>query len=133
MQLLPLKAALAIAAVTHVALNARSALIRRPIQEKALAMHLQVAERYLEPLLQALVRHTILKSTRGPRGGYDLAREERRITADDIVRAASTLTDRDWTPLADSALLTSVMPLLGQAEHAFSDALAKAKFKSAMV
>jgi len=35
-------------------------------------------------VLQALVRHGILKGTRGPRGGYELAREQRRITADDI-------------------------------------------------
>ena len=38
------------------------------------------------PVLQALVRHGILKGVRGPRGGYELARERRRITAGDIVR-----------------------------------------------
>ena len=36
--------------------------------------------RHLETLLQELVRARILKGTRGPRGGYELARERRRIS-----------------------------------------------------
>jgi DNA-binding IscR family transcriptional regulator len=77
-------------------------------------------------VLQALVRHGILKGTRGPRGGYELAREQRRITADDILRAAGTADDMNGAPLAGSALLNKVViPALGQAEHAFADALAR--------
>src|SRR5262245_53090091 len=57
-----------------------------------------LSERYLEPVLQALARHDIVKGTRGPRGGYQLAREERRITADDIFRAAGTAAEMDCTP-----------------------------------
>jgi uncharacterized protein YjbJ (UPF0337 family) len=76
-------------------------------------------------LLQALVHHGILKSNRGPRGGYELAREQRRITADDILRAAGTAAETECTPFAGSALLnTVVMPAVAQAEHAFSAALA---------
>ena len=45
----------------------------------------------LEPVLQALVRQGILRGVRGPRGGYELAREQDRITADDILRAAGTV------------------------------------------
>ena len=41
---------------------------------------------------------------RGPRGGYELARERRRITAGDIVRAAMTATGEDAVPpLPESA------------------------------
>jgi len=77
-------------------------------------------------VLQALVRHGILKGTRGPRGGYELAREQRRITADDILRAAGTDDDMNGMPLAGSALLNKVvMPALGQAEDAFAAALAR--------
>src|SRR5262249_58326508 len=62
----------------------------------------------------------------GPRGGYELAREQRRITADDIVRAAGTAEEINGPPHASSALLNrAVMPALGQAEHAFSTALAR--------
>ena len=84
MPLLLNKGALAIAAVVAIALNARGG----PIRSKTLARRLALPERHLEPMLQAMARHGILKSTRGPLGGYELAREQRRITADEILRAA---------------------------------------------
>src|SRR6266545_2187007 len=112
MPLLPRKGILAIAAVIDIALNSRG----RPVAAKALATRHRLPPRHLEPVLQALVRHGILKGTRGPRGGYELAREQRRITAEEINGAS----------LANSALLSKVvMPALGEAEHAFSAALAR--------
>ena len=75
--------------------------------------------RHLEPVLQALVRHGILEGIRGPRGGYELARERGRITADDILRAAGTADELDGAELAESQLLSEVvMPALVQAEKA---------------
>jgi DNA-binding IscR family transcriptional regulator len=72
------------------------------------------------------VRHGILKGIRGPRGGYELAREQRRITADDILRAAGTDDDLNGVSLIGSILLNKVvMPALEQAEHAFSATLAR--------
>jgi Rrf2 family transcriptional regulator, iron-sulfur cluster assembly transcription factor len=122
MPLLLSKGALAVVAVIEIALNARTA----PIQSKALAKRLGLPERHLEPVLQALARHDILESVRGPRGGYQLAREERRITADDILRATDKTAEMDCTSLADSALLKSVvLPVLRQAEEAFSAELAR--------
>jgi Rrf2 family transcriptional regulator, iron-sulfur cluster assembly transcription factor len=122
MPLLPRKGVLAITAVIDIALNARG----RPVAAKALATRHSLPPRHLEPVLQALVRHGILKGVRGPRGGYELARERRRITADDILRAAGTADDINGTSLADSILLNEVvMPALGEAEHAFADALAR--------
>ena len=57
---------------------------------------------------------------RGPRGGYELAREQRRITADDILRAAGTVDDRTTRRSDDSALLGKVvMPALAHAEAGF--------------
>src|ERR1700750_2505142 len=87
MSLLPHKGALAIAAVLDIAPSARAP----PVAPKALATRHRLPPRHLEPVLQALVRHGILKGTRGPRGGYELAREQRRITADDILRAGGTV------------------------------------------
>ena len=122
MPLLPRKGALAIAAVIDIAVNARG----RPVAAKALASRHRLPPRHLEPVLQALVRHGILKGTRGPRGGYELAREQRRITADDILRAAGTVEDGSEAPLSGSTLLSDVVaPALAQAEHAFSTALAR--------
>ncbi len=82
--LLPRRALLAIAAVVDVATHARPS----PVAAKALAARHDLPPRHLETLLQALVRANILKGVRGPRGGYELSRERRRISAGDIVRAA---------------------------------------------
>jgi Rrf2 family transcriptional regulator, iron-sulfur cluster assembly transcription factor len=122
MPLLPRKGVLAIAAVIDIALHARG----RPVAAKALAGRHRLPPRHLEPVLQALVRHGILKGIRGPRGGYEIAREQRRISVDDILRAAGTSEDLEETPAAESALLARVvMPALAQAEQAFSSALAR--------
>ena len=122
MPLLPHKGILAIAAVIDIALHARD----RPVAAKALAMRHRLQSRHLEPVLQALVRHGILKGVRGPRGGYELAREQRRITADDILRAAGTVDDIGEAPRTGSSLLSKVViPALAQAEQAFSGALAR--------
>ncbi len=84
MLLLSKRSLLGIAAVVDVALHARNG----PVAAKALAGRHNLPPRHLETLLQSLVRAGILKGMRGPRGGYELARERRRITAADIVRAA---------------------------------------------
>src|SRR5882757_4937462 len=120
MSLLPRKGVLAITAVIDIATHARN----QPVAAKALAERLGLPARHLEPVLQALVRSGILKGRRGPRGGYELGREQQDITADDILRAAGTLDDDEAT-MTGSALLTQVIaPTLAQAEQALSDALA---------
>ena len=122
MQLLPRKGILAITAVIDIALHARSG----PVAAKALATRHRLPPRHLEPVLQALVRHGILKGIRGPRGGYELAREQRRITADEILRAAGTVDDIDAKPINGSNLLDQVViPALSEAEQAFAAALSR--------
>src|SRR3954462_7811757 len=123
MALLSRKGLLAIAAVIDVALHGRG----RPVSAKALAARHALPARHLEPVLQALVRVGILKGIRGPRGGYELARERRRITTDDILRAAGTIEDAsDPAATAGSSLLNEVViPAIGQAERAFSVALSR--------
>jgi Rrf2 family iron-sulfur cluster assembly transcriptional regulator len=125
MPLLPRKGILAIAAVLDIALNSRG----RPVAAKALATRHRLPPRHLEPVLQALVRHGILKGIRGPRGGYELAREQRRITADEILRAAGSAEEAEEAEevaISDSHLLSKVViPALDQAEHAFASALAR--------
>ena len=122
MPLLPRKSVLAIAAVTDIALNARN----HPLSGKALTKHHHLPSRHLEPVLQALVREGILRGVRGPLGGYVLAREQRRITAADILRAARTADDESEEPVSGSALLVDVVgPALAKAENAFSNALSR--------
>jgi Rrf2 family protein len=120
MPLLPRKGILAIAAVIDIAMNARG----RPVAAKALAARHHLPPRHLEPVLQALVRDGILKGIRGPRGGYEIAREHRRITADDILRAADTANEEGDPPAGGSPLLAHVVvPALAEAEQSFSTAL----------
>jgi Rrf2 family protein len=122
MALLSRKGLLAIAAVIDVALHGKG----RPVSAKALAVRHSLPARHLEPVLQALVREGILKGIRGPRGGYELARERKRITADEILRAAGTIEDDSEPALTGQGLVNDVVrPAVVQAEKAFSIALGK--------
>jgi len=122
MLLLPRKGVLAIAAVLDIAMNSRG----KPVAAKSLANRHHLPPRHLEPVLQALVREGILRGVRGPRGGYELARSESDIGADEILRAAGSVEDSDDPPHADSALLANiVVPALSRAEEKFSEALAR--------
>jgi Rrf2 family protein len=84
--LLSRRSLFAVAAVVDVALHARPV----PVTAKALAARHNLPPRHLETVLQALVRSGILKGMRGPKGGYELARERRRLSVGDIVRAAQS-------------------------------------------
>jgi Rrf2 family protein len=93
---LPRKTVLALEAVLDIAYGARS----EPVQAKRLTGRQGLGHRYLESAMQKLVREGILKGVRGPRGGYRLARERRRISVGDIVRA---LEEREPTATATAA------------------------------
>src|SRR5436305_12704698 len=120
MPLLPRKGALAIAAVIDIAVNARG----RPVAAKALASRHRLPPRHLETVLQALVRAGILKGTRGPRGGYELARERRRITVADIVRAAGGAADEPAPP-PSPLLQRAVLSVLAEAADSCLAALGR--------
>jgi Rrf2 family protein len=122
MPLVSRKGILAIAAVIDVAIHA----LGRPVSAKALAARHRLPPRHLEPVLQALVRDGILKGIRGPHGGYELARDHKRITAEDILRTAGSAEDASDPPLPASALASSVVrPALIEAERAFAAALSR--------
>ena len=77
-------------------------------------------------MLQALVRDGILKGIRGPHGGYELAREQRKITAEEILRSASRMEDEDEPQTALPKLVSEVVrPALAEAERSFSTALGR--------
>jgi Rrf2 family protein len=97
----------------------------QPISAKILAARHGLPPRHLEPVLQALVRCGILKGIRGPRGGYELARERRRVTANDILRAAGTVDETDEPHAGSELLLKVVLPAMASAEHEFGVALAR--------
>lgn len=120
MNLLSRRSRLAVAAVVDVALHARP----QPVAAKALANRHNLPPRHLETLLQGLVKANILKGVRGPRGGYELARERRRITAGDIVRAAMSDGSFEESMVAESRLVESIVtPMIDRAAEAFLAAL----------
>ena len=94
------KTLLALEAVIDIAFNGRP----EPVQAKEITARQGVPQRYLEQVMQQLVRAGVLKGVRGPRGGYRLAKERRRITVGDIVRVAEAIEDEESetaTPRSD--------------------------------
>lgn len=118
--LAPPRLVLAVAAMVDIALHARP----QPVSAKALAVRHALPPRHLEAVLQALVHHGLLKGLRGPHGGYELARERRRISAGDIARAVlgpGAPSGLDAAP--DSLADLVVAPLVAEAAGAYLAAL----------
>ncbi len=88
----------AIEAVLDIAYNGG----QMPVRSAAITERQGIPRRYLEPVLQELVRHRILLGIRGPSGGYRLARERRRISLGDIVRTVRGLEAAE-DPISDPA------------------------------
>lgn len=87
------KTLFAIEAVLDIAYHAGGA----PVQSREITKRQGIPRRYLEQALQNLVRNGVLVGVRGPRGGYRLARERRRITVGEIVRSVRNCeTDEEW-------------------------------------
>jgi Rrf2 family transcriptional regulator, iron-sulfur cluster assembly transcription factor len=109
---------LALAAVADIAIHARTA----PVAAKALAARLELPPRHLESLLQGLVHANILKGVRGPRGGYELARERRRITAASVLRSVSGENGTEKTTNCQ-LVMKVVAPIVEAAGKVFLDEL----------
>jgi Rrf2 family transcriptional regulator, iron-sulfur cluster assembly transcription factor len=118
MILLSRRSMLGIAAVVDIAIHGRAG----PVAAKLLAARHNLPPRHLETLLQALVRSGILKGVRGPRGGYELAKERRKVTAGDVVRAAmaAQVEEEIDQPEPQSVLVDSVVsPAVKSAGESF--------------
>jgi len=110
------KSLLALEAVVDIAYNARP----EPVQSREITERQGIPQRYLEQVMQQLVRAGILRGVRGPRGGYRLARERRRITAGEIVRVVAELEQKEEQELngGGSELGVKVVrPLLADIEE----------------
>ena len=60
---------------------------RGPVSLSAISERHQISLSYLEQLFSKLRQHQLVESTRGPGGGYSLARSAEKITMADIVGA----------------------------------------------
>ena len=112
MKLLSRSARFALMATLDVALHARG----RPVSSKQLAARHALPPRRLETILQALVRAGILKSVRGPAGGYGLARERRRLSVGEIVRVALVV-EEEAPDIAQPLLAAVLEPVIAEAEE----------------
>jgi Rrf2 family protein len=83
-----------------------------------------VAARFLESMLQSLAHDGILKSIRGPRGGYELGRDRNAVTLSDILRAIGIGDMEEENPQSET-VTKIVLPVLSFAEHAFEQTLSK--------
>ena len=81
------KTMFAVEAVLDVAFNAGEA----PVRSGDITERQRIPKRYLEQVLQHLVRAGILSGKRGPRGGYRLGRERKQITLGEVVRVVRQL------------------------------------------
>lgn len=60
---------------------------REPVLRSDIAERQEISAHYLEQLFVKLRRAGLIKSVRGPRGGYILARDAEDIRASDVIRA----------------------------------------------
>jgi Rrf2 family transcriptional regulator, iron-sulfur cluster assembly transcription factor len=102
----------AVEAVLYIAYNAKDS----PISGNEIAAAQLLSDRYLEPMLQRLVRAGILRGMRGPQGGYVLGRERRRITLADICNALADKKDLPTiaTPLGKKVLKDIAAELMNE-------------------
>ena len=75
-----------------------------PVQIRQIAMQQNIPDRYLEQLLAVLRRSGLVRSQRGARGGYSLAREPWQIT---LLEVINCIEGRDITaPIGEPAETT---------------------------
>ena len=97
------------------------------VQAADLATRLQLPTAYTAKVLSALARASLLRSNRGPRGGFQLAREPQQITLLDILRAVGAWGEAELAlpPNASINLRRSVSEALtratAQAQEVFEE------------
>ena len=90
----------AIEAVIDIALNSGV----NPVQNVSIAKRQGIPKRYLEQTLQTLVKSKILVASRGPNGGYRLAKERRKILVSEIILSVSKSSDSDLRDLYNTEI-----------------------------
>ena len=102
----------AIEAVVDIAMNSGT----EPVQNISIAERQGIPKRYLEQTLQELVKSKVLGGSRGPKGGYRLSRERRKIKLSEIVNAV--IKEKKLSKEINSDLSAKViMPLINQVSN----------------
>jgi Rrf2 family protein len=98
----------AVAIVLDVAFHASGDTV---VSAAELAERTRIARRTLEPPLQALSRAHVLDSTRGPNGGYRLARPARLIKLADVISVGLSSLEETAPDLAGRLQRAVIEPL----------------------
>ncbi|NJM27664.1 MAG: Rrf2 family transcriptional regulator [Pseudanabaena sp. RU_4_16] len=127
---LSLKCEYAILALLELASHFAAA---QPLQSRQIASQRNIPDRYLEHLLATLRRNGLLRSQRGSRGGYLLAREPWSISILDIIRCIEG-SDTSSTANAqksnlDTEAISVVQELWQASQKAATDVLGKCTLK----
>lgn len=90
---------LALLAVCDIALHARE----NRVSARNLSQRYKLPPRHFETILQDLTRAGLIRGQRGPKGGYELAKERRKLPVWAIVDAVRGQADTDRFPANGSA------------------------------
>ena len=71
----------------HAIIELASRMGEGPVQSADIAARQKIPEAYLDQLLVSLRRAGIVRSSRGPHGGHELARDPKELTLGDVVTA----------------------------------------------
>lgn len=91
MQNLTKKPFIAVEAVLYIACHPSD----HPVRSRDICNYQGVTLRYLEHIMQQLVRDDILKGIRGPKGGYVLARDRRKVRLKEVFQSIQKLHNDD--------------------------------------
>ncbi|MSO71093.1 MAG: Rrf2 family transcriptional regulator [Alphaproteobacteria bacterium] len=126
MSALSRRAVVAVEAVLDIAYHAGG----QPVQSREITQRQGIGPRALEPVLQNLVKAGVLLAERGKRGGYRLARERRRISVGEVVRAMAERSKKLKAIEAGSPLGAQVVrPLLEGIDRELAERLDRLTFE----
>ncbi len=127
---LSLKSEYAILAMLELAHNYA---IAQPLQIRQIANQQNIPDRYLEQLLATLKRQGLVKSQRGSKGGYILAREPREISLLEIICGIEgndpISEQKNGKPTNESASLSVIREVWKSSQIAAADVLASCTLK----
>lgn len=97
-----------------------------PVQSKEITARQGIPRRYLEQVMQEMVRGGLLVGIRGPRGGYRLARDPAAISIGDVARIIDSIgsTEVERSGPSQSPLGQSIVgPLLEETHRGMLERL----------
>ena len=110
----------ALEAVLDIAINFKGT----PIQGHEITKRQGIPKRYLEKILQELVHKNILKGTRGPKGGYSLAREKRKVNLFEIYTVILATENKFHNTISETEIRKKIIsPLISNVSNKIASTL----------